>query len=94
MKKISKKISVHFVATFSVLLSMYMMAVSKPQDDDANGNYKLEISFIKEDTVKKVKAVITSIDSLKPIKDVEVKFYAKKSFGLLPLSEEGMELQE
>nr|MBK9650408.1 hypothetical protein [Bacteroidota bacterium] len=61
------------------------------QEESNTGKYKLEMSFLKEDSINKVKAVITSSDTsgTSKIKDVEVKFYAKKSFGLLPLGEEG-----
>lgn len=64
---------------------------TKAQDETNTGEYTLNISFFKEDSINKVKAVITSGDTsgTSKIKDVEVKFYAQKSFGLLPLGEEG-----
>jgi hypothetical protein len=57
--------------------------------DSSNGvKAKLTISFGVEDSTKQVKAVVTKTDANsnnEPIKGVDVHFYIKKSFGLLPL---------
>lgn len=90
MKTFSKNTTFIFLASaisaMLLLNPLYLIA----QEDAGQNKYGLEISFSKEDTTNKVKVVIYSVDTLKdkkPVKDVEVKFYAKKSFGLLPLGD-------
>ena len=88
MKTVSKNISIVFL--FSMLSVILMNTQSKAQDTENTNHYKLELSFLKDDTINKAKAVVTSIGSAneaKPVKDVEVTFYAKKSYGLLPLGD-------
>lgn len=58
------------------------------QDSSSTVNAKITISFDVGDGVKQVKAVITKPGAHgndEAIKGVEVHFYIKKSFGLLPL---------
>ena len=53
------------------------------QDSSNTSNAKIQISFSKEDSIKEINAVITNADTA--VKGVDVHFYIKKSFGLLPL---------
>jgi hypothetical protein len=76
-----------FAATFGVLQLLYLSNLSA-KGEGISEKARITISFAEEDSVKQVKAVITNADSSgkeSPVKGVEIKFYVKKSFGLLPL---------
>ncbi len=94
MNALSKN-SIYYLLLFALtLFLMFASIVTFAQEAEAATPYKLEMSFFKEDTLNKVKVVLSSTEadtakSNKAIKNVEIKIYAKKSFGLLPLSPEG-----
>lgn len=97
MKRISKNIYRRFFMLASLNTLLFFPTYINAQDETEGSKFKMEITFIKEDTVKKVKALITAVDSLnsiKPFKGAEVKFFVKKSFGLLPIGEEGATTDE
>lgn len=55
-----------------------------------NSEVTLTIQLQAADTAKLITAIVTEtgVDGQKPVKDVEVKFYVQRLFGLLPLAEE------
>ena len=87
MKPISTNITFLICA---LAFSSLLISTCKAGDGENGTAYKLELSFFKADSVNTVKALLTSNDSSnvsKPVAKTEVKFYAKKSFGLLPIGE-------
>jgi hypothetical protein len=75
---IKKLIFLIFAGAMS-LCTQYVNA----QDSTAKGAAKIDISFSTKDSTKQIIAKLTHADA--PVKDVNIHFYAKKSFGLLPL---------
>ena len=61
------------------LCAQYVFA----QDSTAKGEAKIAISFSEKDSTKQVIVKLTHADA--PVKGIDIHFYAKKSFGLLPL---------
>jgi len=55
----------------------------RAQDSTGTGEAKIDISFPVQDTVKQVRAKLTHAGTA--VKGIDIHFYAKKSFGLLPL---------
>jgi len=53
------------------------------QDSTESGQAKITISFGEKDSVRQVAAKLTNADTA--VKDIDIHFYVKKSFGLLPL---------
>jgi hypothetical protein len=53
------------------------------QDSTGSGQAKIIISFAEKDSVKQVTAKLTNGDTV--VKGIDIHFYVKKSFGLLPL---------
>lgn len=65
--------------SFLLICTQYLQA----QDSTASGEAKLDISFSEKDSVKTITAKLTHADNAVP--GIDIHFYAKKSFGLLPL---------
>ena len=76
---IKKLISLIFVGVVS-LCAQYVFS----QDSTAKEEAKIAISFSAKDSTKQVTAKLTHADA--PVKGIDIHFYAKKSFGLLPLA--------
>jgi hypothetical protein len=76
---IKKLISLIFSCIVS-LCTQYVFA----QDSTAKGEAKIVISFSEKDSTKQVTAKLTHADTA--VKGIDIHFYAKKSFGLLPLA--------
>jgi hypothetical protein len=55
----------------------------RAQDSTASGEAKIDISFSEQDSLKKVTAKLTNAGAA--VTGIDIHFYAKKSFGLLPL---------
>src|SRR4249920_2082864 len=53
------------------------------QDSSSTGSAEIAISFSEKDSVRQVIANLTDADTA--VKDIDIHFYVKKSFGLLPL---------
>jgi hypothetical protein len=53
------------------------------QDSAAKEEAKIDISFPTKDSIKQIVATLTHANA--PVKGITIHFYAKKSFGLLPL---------
>lgn len=74
---------------FRVLaLSAYCLAFATQHlsaQDSSSAEAKIALSFQEEDSVKQVKAVVTKANT--PLKGVDVNFFIKKSFGLLPVGD-------
>jgi hypothetical protein len=87
---------IHKLLLLSLIFNLIVPNVAFAEEPEkVDASHKIVISFQKEDTINKVVATISSLDSASAsVKDVEVKFYAKKSFGLLPLSEDAVSTDE
>jgi hypothetical protein len=82
---ISIKKIVSLVGICSLMLcAQYLRA----QDSTASGEAKLDISFSEQDSVKKITAKLTHAGSA--VAGIDIHFYVKKSFGLLPLEGENI----
>jgi hypothetical protein len=57
-----------------------------------NSEVNLSLQLKAGDSINYARAIVTSIgnEGPKPIKDVEVKFYVQRTFGILPVKEENM----
>ncbi|HEX5152967.1 MAG TPA: hypothetical protein VFW07_16065 [Parafilimonas sp.] len=55
----------------------------RAQDSTGSGEAKLDISFGEQDSIRQVTAKLTHADTA--VTGIDIHFYAKKSFGLLPL---------
>ena len=64
-------------------LLLFVQQVSA-QDSSSNGSAKITITLLDQDSVKQVIAKLTNADTV--VKGIDVHFYVKKSFGLLPLA--------
>ena len=53
------------------------------QDSTSGGSAKISLSFPEKDSVRQVTANLTNAGTA--VKDIDIHFYVKKSFGLLPL---------
>jgi hypothetical protein len=53
------------------------------QDSTGSGSAKISLSFSEKDSVRQVIANLTNAGTA--VKDIDIHFYVKKSFGLLPL---------
>ncbi len=62
------------------------------QDSAESGQAKIVISFAEKDSVKQVTAKLTNGDTV--VKGIDIHFYAKKSFGLLPLEGDNITTDE
>jgi hypothetical protein len=70
----------------SLLFFCVLLLCTNPvfaQDSTGSGQAKITLSFAEKDSVKQVTAKLTNGDTV--VKGIDIHFYAKKSFGLLPL---------
>lgn len=68
-------------------LPMSLFAQDEKTTEAETETATMKISFSEEDSIKMCKAVVVNGD--KPIEGVEVRFYAKRFFSLLPLIPDG-----
>src|SRR4051812_33919944 len=71
------------------LISLFSLQIIFAEGEDSK-KAKLQIALSEEDSVKTVKAIIneSGADGIEmPVKGVEVHFFVKKSFGLLPIGD-------
>jgi len=79
-----------FVAVFLVASLASSRQGLQAQDEPAAVQAAIKLSFDTEDSVKMVTATVTKTDAegkTIPAPEVELTFYAKKSFGLLPIGD-------
>jgi hypothetical protein len=82
---IHKKISSIILCCCFIVSSQFLFG-----QDSANGKAKIVVTFVVVDSVKQVKATVTKPDNHgkdTAVKGVDVLFYIKKSFGLLPIGD-------
>jgi len=68
------------ILTAGLLLFMQQLSA---QDSSRSGSAKITVSFSDQDSVKQVIAKLTNADTA--VSGIDVHFFVKKSFGLLPL---------
>ena len=73
--------SLRIILTACLLLFMQQLCA---QDSSSNGTAKIALSFSDQDSVKQVIANLTNAGTA--VKGIDIHFYVKKSFGLLPLT--------
>jgi len=66
----------------TICLSFFMQQLSA-QDSSSSGSGKITISLLDQDSIRQVIAKLTNADTA--VSGVDVHFFVKKSFGLLPL---------
>ena len=79
-KMINTKTLLSFISSLTILLSAQQIFA---QDSSESGKAKIAISFSTEDSSHTIIAKLTNADTA--VKGVDIHFYIKKSFGLLPL---------
>ena len=62
---------------------LFFMQQLFAQDSTSGGSAKISLSFPEKDSVRQVTANLTNAGTA--VKDIDIHFYVKKSFGLLPL---------
>ena len=62
---------------------LFFMQQLFAQDSTSGGSAKISLSFSEKDSVRQVTANLTNAGTA--VKDIDIHFYVKKSFGLLPL---------
>ena len=62
---------------------LFFMQQLFAQDSTSSGSAKISLSFSEKDSVREVTANLTNAGTA--VKDIDIHFYVKKSFGLLPL---------
>ena len=72
--------SLRILLTACLLLFMQQLFA---QDSTGSGSAKISLSFSEKDSVREVTANLTNAGTA--VKDIDIHFYVKKSFGLLPL---------
>ena len=72
--------SLRIILTACLLLFMQQLFA---QDSTGSGSAKISLSFSEKDSVRQVIANLTNAGTA--VKDIDIHFYVKKSFGLLPL---------
>ena len=72
--------SLRIILTACLLLFMQQLFA---QDSTGSGSAKISLSFSEKDSVREVTANLTNAGTA--VKDIDIHFYVKKSFGLLPL---------
>jgi hypothetical protein len=72
---ISKRLFYQLFSIFFISIPAFLFADGKPAN--------IKLSFVKADTVKTCKVIVDTNKT--PVKGVNVKFYAKRFFSLLPL---------
>ena len=72
--------SLRIILTSCLLLFMQQLFA---QDSTGSGSAKISLSFSEKDSVRQVIANLTNAGTA--VKDIDIHFYVKKSFGLLPL---------
>ncbi|MEO8148912.1 MAG: hypothetical protein ABI723_14800 [Bacteroidia bacterium] len=73
--------------TFTFLLLLVFQNLYA-QDETNSVKANITLSFSKADSINEIKALVTHVDSSNkenPAKGIEVHFFIKKSFGLLPI---------
>ena len=73
------------VVVFSLPIGLF--AQDEPTEDEATSSATIKLTFDEVDSVKVCKATVVADN--KPVEGVEVKFFAKRFFGILPLIPNG-----
>ena len=74
--------------SFAFFCLMLFVQNAFGQDSSSTGTAKITLAFGEQDSLKEITATVTQADATgkeTAVKDVDVHFYVKKSFGLLPL---------
>jgi len=77
---------------FSIFSSCLLMQHLFAQDSSSTGSAKITISFSEKDSSRQVAAKLINADTA--VAGVDVHFYVKKSFGLLPLESDNTTTDE
>jgi len=79
-----------FIIALCIVVSSLSMQKIFAQDEGGSAKSALQLTAAEKDSVRQIKATITQTDvngTVSTVKDIEVHFFAKKSFGLLPLGD-------
>lgn len=85
--KLFKGVSGFLIILFLITLSGLLFA----QDDEVHKAVTIKLSFTEEDSIKTCSALV--MEDTMPVKEIEVKFYVKRLFSLLPIGK-GSETDE
>jgi len=77
-----------FISLLCICILLLCAQYLRAQDSTASGEAKIDISFSEQDSLKKITAKLTHAGTA--VKGIDIHFYAKKSFGLLPLEGENV----
>jgi len=79
----SNLINIKLLRTILISCLLLFMQQLSAQDSSSSGSARIAISLSEQDSVRQVIAKLTNADTA--VSGVDIHFYVKKSFGLLPL---------